>query len=121
MSSPGGSLRYFVSPITSIQTWKKRTFTVWLDEGSYGESPDSAEIAYLLRMGGIDADEADESFGFPKQVVIPAQLANDIVDAWHSLKCYTNHLTLPSTAHDHRRMGGAIDALQRMTREQTED
>ncbi len=35
--------------------WVQRTFTLWLDERAYGTSPDLDEIAYLLRMGGIDA------------------------------------------------------------------
>jgi hypothetical protein len=33
----------------------RRTFTVWLDEATYGSTPDDEEIAFLLRMGGIDA------------------------------------------------------------------
>lgn len=40
----------------SRERWTKRTFTVFLDEGTYGDSPDEEEVAYLLRMGGIDAD-----------------------------------------------------------------
>lgn len=35
--------------------WVERTFTVHLDVGTYGGDPDDEEIAYLLRMGGIDA------------------------------------------------------------------
>lgn len=38
------------------QHWVKRVFTVYLDEGTYGDSPDEEEIAYLLRMGGIGAE-----------------------------------------------------------------
>lgn len=37
--------------------WVERTFTMRLDVGTYGSEPDDAEIAYLLRMGGIDAEE----------------------------------------------------------------
>jgi len=38
------------------ERWVERTFTMRLDIGTYGEDPDDEEIAYLLRMGGIDAE-----------------------------------------------------------------
>lgn len=40
--------------------WVTRTFTMRLDVGTYGSEPDDEEIAYLLRMGGIDAEVATD-------------------------------------------------------------
>lgn len=48
--------------------WVERTFTMRLDVGTYGSEPDDAEIAYLLRMGGIDAEEANRPPA-PEEVV----------------------------------------------------
>lgn len=47
--------------------WVERTFTMRLDVGTYGAEPDDAEIAYLLRMGGIDAEEVNRPA--PEEVV----------------------------------------------------
>lgn len=41
------------------ERWVERTFTVQLDVGTYGRDVDDEEIAYLLRMGGIDAEPAE--------------------------------------------------------------
>lgn len=48
--------------------WVERTFTMRLDVGTYGSEPDDAEIAYLLRMGGIDAEEVNRPPA-PEEVV----------------------------------------------------
>lgn len=37
------------------EQWEPINVTLWLDVGTYGSVPDAEEIAYLLRMGGIDA------------------------------------------------------------------
>lgn len=42
------------------ERWVERTITVWLDEGTFGSAPDEEEFAYLLRMGGIDAESPRE-------------------------------------------------------------
>lgn len=49
------------TPHESRERWVERTFTVWLDEGTYGSTPDTEEIAYLLRMGGINADTKERN------------------------------------------------------------
>lgn len=42
-------------PNRPSEQWEPVNVTLWLDVGTYGSVPDDEEIAYLLRMGGIDA------------------------------------------------------------------
>jgi hypothetical protein len=47
-------------PCSDGEGWVRRTFTVWIDERAFGSSLDDDEIAYTLRMGGIDAETMQE-------------------------------------------------------------
>lgn len=47
-------------PCADGEGWVRRTFTVWIDERAFGSSPDDDEIAYTLRMGGMDAETMQE-------------------------------------------------------------
>ena len=46
---------------TDAENWQPLTFTLWFDTGTYGSTPDEDEMAYLSRMGGIDAMTEEEA------------------------------------------------------------
>ena len=52
-----------LNAIEGLPQWQHVTPTIRVDIGRYGREVDDEEIAYLLRMGGIDAEIVEAGRG----------------------------------------------------------